>query len=69
MKTVNLTAETYYMFTTMVFFLTGIIFFFYVLLLGINMGRLQVMSSPIFYLIMGGICMCFYIGARKGVVE
>jgi len=69
MKKIKLDAELYYMIVTMTFFLTGIMLFLYTALMQVNLVRLQVMSHPLFYLVMGFICFLFYIGAKKGIVE
>jgi len=66
--TSKITAKDYFLFLTMVFFICGVMLFIYVFIMGYNIILLQTMSNPLFYLVMGFICMVFFLLAKKGVI-
>ena len=67
-KTVNIpqcSLSTFLFFMSLVFFLAGFMFMVFCFLYGIHPMELQVMSSPVFYLVMGLVLFGFFIGERQ----
>ena len=55
---------TYIFFVTMVFMFSGVMLFFYTSFMGVDPFDCQVLSSYVFYLVIGFICFFIWIGVR-----
>lgn len=60
----ELTLENYLFFVSIIFILTGFGLIIYCLLSNINIINLQIMSNPLFYLIMSVFFIFWYIGVK-----
>ena len=70
----NLRLCDYFLFVSLVFFISGFSLFMYVFLFGYNILELDVLSSPLFYLVNGFMFMVFFVLQKRycffsGVIE
>ena len=61
----ELKEKDYFLFLTIVFFITGFMLFVYCILSGIHPLLTDILSSPVFYLIMGSMFSFCYVLKKK----
>lgn len=61
-------AKDYFLFGSMVFFISGFMLYVYVVLMGVNILYLVMITNPLLYLMLGLICCVGYLLARRGVI-
>jgi len=72
-KLPEFTLELYFMILSFVFISTGLVLFFYCIVFSIPIGIVHLMSNPLFYLVMGMICLIIFLiekmVVKNGVTE